>query len=117
VTRQHAAAATRLQVVAVLRRNPTQTRHHYQHALTLYTDLGVPQADEIRAYLPALDNMSPDPGDGRPASCLQGRSLLGRQPYDKPVTAPDQPAPLSSLARPDRRGFPARKVVPLPPTA
>ena len=28
--------------------NPTQARHHYEHALTLYTDLGQPEADQIR---------------------------------------------------------------------
>jgi tetratricopeptide (TPR) repeat protein len=38
---------------------PTQARHHYQHALNLYTDLGVPEADQIRAHLAALDNTNP----------------------------------------------------------
>jgi hypothetical protein len=29
-------------------RDPAGARHHYQHAVTLYTDLGVPDAKEIR---------------------------------------------------------------------
>ena len=40
--------------------NRTLARHHYQHALTLYTDLGLPEADQIRTHLTALDNSSPE---------------------------------------------------------
>jgi tetratricopeptide (TPR) repeat protein len=36
--------------------NPGHARQHYQHALSLYTDLGVPAADQIRAHLTAIDN-------------------------------------------------------------
>ena len=31
--------------------DPARAREYYQHALTLYTDLGMPEADEIRARL------------------------------------------------------------------
>ena len=31
--------------------NPALAREHYQHALALYIDLGMPEADEIRAHL------------------------------------------------------------------
>jgi tetratricopeptide (TPR) repeat protein len=40
--------------------NPDQARHHYQHALTLYTDLGVSEADQIRARLTTLDANNPE---------------------------------------------------------
>jgi tetratricopeptide (TPR) repeat protein len=32
-----------------------QARHHWQHALTIYTELGVPDADQVRAKLASLD--------------------------------------------------------------
>lgn len=44
---------------------------------------------------------------------FQERSLLRRQPYDEPVTAPARPATPSEPTRPDRRKLPSRKVVPL----
>jgi tetratricopeptide (TPR) repeat protein len=56
-------------------RNLARARHHYQQALTLYTDLGVPEAGQIRARLTTLDD-NPNGGDASPATCLQGRSLL-----------------------------------------
>ncbi|MGH3811473.1 MAG: tetratricopeptide repeat protein, partial [Pseudonocardiaceae bacterium] len=34
--------------------DPDQARHHWQQALTRYTDLGVPEADDVRAHLAAL---------------------------------------------------------------
>jgi Flp pilus assembly protein TadD len=37
-----------------------QARHHWRHALALYTDLGVPDADDVHAHLTALD---PPTGD------------------------------------------------------
>ena len=37
-----------------------QTRHHWCHALALYTDLGVPEADDILAHLAALDPATGD---------------------------------------------------------
>jgi tetratricopeptide (TPR) repeat protein len=37
-------------------------RHHWHQALALYTDLGVPDANQIRTHLAALDT----PGDGQP---------------------------------------------------
>jgi tetratricopeptide (TPR) repeat protein len=40
--------------------NSAQARHHYQHALALYTDLGVPDADQIRVHLTTIDNNSPE---------------------------------------------------------
>ncbi|MEU8234486.1 tetratricopeptide repeat protein [Actinoplanes sp. NPDC048967] len=36
-------------------RDPVRARHHYQHALTIYADLGLPEADQIRTHLTALD--------------------------------------------------------------
>jgi DNA-binding SARP family transcriptional activator len=33
-----------------------QARYHWQQALVLYTELGAPEADEVRAQLAALDN-------------------------------------------------------------
>jgi len=47
--------------------NPALAHHHYHHALTLYTDLGLPEADQIRNHLAQLatpDNSSPNSGDG-----------------------------------------------------
>jgi DNA-binding SARP family transcriptional activator/Tfp pilus assembly protein PilF len=37
-------------------------RQHWQHALTLYTDLGVPDADDVRAHLAALGPRAEDSG-------------------------------------------------------
>jgi tetratricopeptide (TPR) repeat protein len=37
-----------------------QARHHWRHALALYTDLGVPDADDIPAHLTALDQATGD---------------------------------------------------------
>jgi tetratricopeptide (TPR) repeat protein/DNA-binding SARP family transcriptional activator len=39
-------------------------RQHWQHALTLYTDLGVPDADDVRAHLAALGHIAEDNGGG-----------------------------------------------------
>jgi DNA-binding SARP family transcriptional activator/tetratricopeptide (TPR) repeat protein len=39
-------------------------RQHWQHALTLYTDLGVPDADDVRAHLAARDHIAEDSGGG-----------------------------------------------------
>lgn len=39
-----------------------QARHHWQHALALYTDLGLPDAETVRAHLTALAQVHPDPG-------------------------------------------------------
>jgi len=39
-------------------------RQHWQHALTLYTDLGVPDADDVRAHLAALGHIAKDSGGG-----------------------------------------------------
>ena len=33
-----------------------RARRHYQHALTLYTDLGVPDADQIKTHLTSLNS-------------------------------------------------------------
>jgi len=41
----------------------TRARQHYQHALTLYTDLRQPEADDIRAHLAALHHTTPTDGD------------------------------------------------------
>jgi Flp pilus assembly protein TadD len=38
--------------------DPATARYHYQQALTLYADLGVPGADQIRAHLTTVDNHS-----------------------------------------------------------
>jgi tetratricopeptide (TPR) repeat protein len=40
--------------------DPARARRHYQHALTLYTRLGVPQANQIRTHLATLDHNSPE---------------------------------------------------------
>src|SRR3984893_6490652 len=41
--------------------NPSQARQHWHHALTLYTDLTVPDADTVRTHLAALEHTaSPD---------------------------------------------------------
>ena len=40
---------------------PGQARRHYEQALTLYTDLGTPEADQIRAHLAAIDDLSRKP--------------------------------------------------------
>lgn len=37
-----------------------RARHHWGHALALYTDLGVPDADDVRAHLTALDHDTAD---------------------------------------------------------
>jgi tetratricopeptide (TPR) repeat protein len=41
--------------------NPARARHHYQHALTLYTDLEMPDAEEIRAQLATMENDTSEP--------------------------------------------------------
>ncbi len=38
-------------------------RQHWQRALTLYTDLGVPDADDVRAHLAALGHIARSSGD------------------------------------------------------
>jgi tetratricopeptide (TPR) repeat protein len=38
--------------------NPTLALDHYQHALALYTDLDLPEADQVRTHLAALNNSS-----------------------------------------------------------
>jgi tetratricopeptide (TPR) repeat protein len=40
-----------------------QARHHWRYALALYTDLGVPDADDVRTDLIALDQAAEDNGD------------------------------------------------------
>jgi len=54
--------------------NPTQARHHYQHALTLYTDLGTPEADQIRAHPATVDDngVEPQQPPRPPVSCVSG---------------------------------------------
>ena len=37
-----------------------QARHHWRHALALYTDLGVPDANDVHAHLTALDQTTDD---------------------------------------------------------
>ncbi len=37
-----------------------QARHHWHDALALYTDLGVPEADDVHAHLTALDQPTGD---------------------------------------------------------
>jgi len=51
---QHARAHTGLGHAHHALDNPISACQHYQHALTIYTDLGMPEADEIRALLAAL---------------------------------------------------------------
>ena len=40
--------------------DPGQARHHWQQALALYTDLGAPEADQVRAQLAAADHDHPE---------------------------------------------------------
>ncbi len=40
-----------------------RARQHWQHALGLYTDLGVPEAGDVRAHLAALGGAVKDDGD------------------------------------------------------
>ena len=40
--------------------DPEQARHHWRQALALYTDLGVPEADDVHAHLTALDHATGD---------------------------------------------------------
>jgi hypothetical protein len=43
--------------------NPSQGRYHWHVALTLYTDLGVPEAEQVRALLgEARNSLQPDAG-------------------------------------------------------
>jgi tetratricopeptide (TPR) repeat protein len=47
--------------------DPLQARHHWQRALARYTELGTPEADQIRARLtPAADHGHLDPAEPRP---------------------------------------------------
>jgi tetratricopeptide (TPR) repeat protein len=39
----------------------TRARQHHQHALTLYSHLGMPEVDEVRAYLAIIDGTPPEP--------------------------------------------------------
>ncbi len=43
--------------------DPDPARHHWRQALALYTDLGVPEADDIHAHLTALDQATGDDND------------------------------------------------------
>jgi tetratricopeptide (TPR) repeat protein len=40
------------------------TRHHWQQALTRYTDLGIPDAEDIRTHLATLDQAAADTDNG-----------------------------------------------------
>ena len=40
--------------------DPDQARHHWRQALALYTDLGVPEADDVHAHLTALGQATGD---------------------------------------------------------
>jgi tetratricopeptide (TPR) repeat protein len=40
---------------------PDRARRHYQHALTLYTNLDMPDADQIRAHLATINNDTNQP--------------------------------------------------------
>ncbi|MGH3754071.1 MAG: ATP-binding protein, partial [Pseudonocardiaceae bacterium] len=40
--------------------DPDQARWHWREALTRYTDLGIPEADDVRAHLAALDHPADD---------------------------------------------------------
>jgi len=40
--------------------DPDLARHHWRQALALYTDLGVPEADDVHAHLTALDQATGD---------------------------------------------------------
>ncbi|MGH3803502.1 MAG: tetratricopeptide repeat protein, partial [Pseudonocardiaceae bacterium] len=41
-------------------RDSDLARHHWQQALTLYTNLGIPDADDIRTHLATLDQAAAD---------------------------------------------------------
>ena len=40
--------------------NDTDARRHYQQALTLYTEIGMPQAEQIRTDLAMIDQYDRD---------------------------------------------------------
>ncbi len=53
--------------------DPDQARYHWQQSRTLYSDIGVPDADAVHACLTALDQAADDEsrpghgaGDGHP---------------------------------------------------
>ncbi|WP_238162061.1 tetratricopeptide repeat protein [Micromonospora endolithica] len=52
---------------------PAPARDHFQRALTLYTDLDMPEADQMRANLTALD----DNGAGRGSMDLTAQLMVG----------------------------------------
>jgi DNA-binding SARP family transcriptional activator len=52
---QHARAHAGLAHAYLTLADSTRAREHYNHALALYTDLGMPDADQIRARLADLD--------------------------------------------------------------
>jgi len=55
-----------------------QARHHLRQALTLYTDLGVPEADDIRGYLTHLDDAESSGANGHaPAGRLNPAAAGG----------------------------------------
>ncbi|WP_239166074.1 tetratricopeptide repeat protein [Actinoplanes italicus] len=53
---QQARALTGLGHVHHTLGDPALAREHYRHALALYTDLGMPEADQVRTHLAALDD-------------------------------------------------------------
>ncbi|MFB9411909.1 tetratricopeptide repeat protein [Dactylosporangium matsuzakiense] len=91
--------------------NPDRAREHYRHAPTLYTDLSLPEADQIRTRvtrLAASTTAAPNSGDGRLRIVLEGRFAV-RQP----LAWLHGRAGDGVEARPNRRRSPSRKVVPL----
>jgi tetratricopeptide (TPR) repeat protein len=57
---QQARAQTGLGRAHHLLGDVVRARRHYQHALALYSDLGMPQAEQIRAQLTAVDHHRPE---------------------------------------------------------
>ena len=50
----------------------SQARHHWRHALALYTNLRVPDADDVHAHLTALDHAAEDdPASPSGATCTE----------------------------------------------
>jgi tetratricopeptide (TPR) repeat protein len=64
--RQQARAHTGLGHTHHTLGNPARARDHYQHALNLYTNLGTPQANQIRIHLTTIEPLAGRPGTSIP---------------------------------------------------
>ncbi|WP_373320458.1 tetratricopeptide repeat protein [Virgisporangium aurantiacum] len=65
--------------------NHTLARHHYQHALALYTDLDLPEADRIRTLLAALDNSGAERREHHADECVDRSDEQVRRGVHRPL--------------------------------